>query len=146
MIGDSKELEVGKSILKLKKGEKRSWLIKLLAKITANTPVQMKQHKCKCEETTGAASFNTKWIEHYKWDLTEALARQAGTMIDPGSEFRDQKILHELWESHEHWPKMKDMISNGLTYPLAEITEEERNTDLKYMMERGNHKLAQTPI
>ena len=40
---------------------------------------------------------------------------------------------------------MKQIISEGVSYPLTEITEEERVGDLDHMMRRGNHKSARTP-
>ena len=67
-------------------------------------------------------------------------------MIDPGSEFRDENTIRELWENHENWPKMEKIISSGVEYPLEEISEEEREKDLLHMIARGNHKSAQTPI
>ena len=64
MIGKSEELEVGADIFKSNKGQKRSWLIKWLAKIIANNLMQMKQHTCKFEDTSAVASFNAKLIKH----------------------------------------------------------------------------------
>ena len=88
MIGNSEGLKVGKEILKLEQGKDRSYMIKVFARIMATTPFRMKKHKCRFEDTTAAASFNEKWLKHYKRDFTYALEKQAGIMIDPGSEFR----------------------------------------------------------
>ena len=66
--------------------------------------------------------------------------------MDPGSEFRNQEILNELWNKHEHWPKMMRIILLGLDYPLVETLEEDTKKDLVHMMARGNHKSAQSPV
>ena len=144
MIGKYGESEG--PVQNVKSKRKRSWLVKMLTKIMAAKTVKMKQHKCRFEDTPEAAYFNAKWLKYYKWDLTEALSKQSGTIIDPGSEFRSQEILQELWCKDENWLKMRDIISTGLRYPLMEISEKDRKSDLEHMMERGNHRLAQTPI
>ena len=41
---------------------------------------------------------------------------------------------------------MKKIISDEVSYSLENISEEERVEDLEFMMERGNHKSAQTPL
>ena len=68
---------------------------------------KMRVHKCRFEDSTEAASHNGKWLRHYKWDLTNAITKQKGTMMDPESEFRNEGILRELWENGVHWPKMQ---------------------------------------
>ena len=41
---------------------------------------------------------------------------------------------------------METIITKGLSYPLTELSEQERLTDLKHMIKRGNHKSAQKPF
>ena len=111
-----------------------------------NTPSQkMKRHKCKFDNNKQAAKMNGKWLKHYKWDLEFALTKQKGTMLETGSEFGDVATLEPLWEHHNHWHKMKEIVTTGLTYPLTDIPETERKEDLDFMIQRGNHKSAQTP-
>ena len=40
---------------------------------------------------------------------------------------------------------MRDIIENGLSYPLVDLPEEQRKEDLEFMIQRGNHKYAKTP-
>ena len=41
---------------------------------------------------------------------------------------------------------MKEIIEGGVNYPLEDIPEEEKKTDLEHMMKRGNHLSARRPI
>ena len=40
-------------------------------------------------------------------------------MLETGSEFRNVATLEPLWENHEHWQRMKEIVTTGLTYPLT---------------------------
>ena len=64
-------------------------------------------------------------------------------MMETGSEFREVEVLEPLWQRHKFWPNMKKIVTEGLTYPLEEISEETRKEDLQHMIQRGNHKSAQ---
>jgi hypothetical protein len=67
----------------------------------------------------------------------------AHTVLSYGSEFKPSHIIAPLLQLHHHWPKIKDIIDKGMSYPLRDITEEERTADIKFMLARGNHKSAQ---
>ena len=90
----------------------------------------MLKHKCKFVNDWESAKFNERWLKHYRWDLEVALDRQKGTMVHPGSEYREVNIVEELWRRHELWPKMRRILEEGVDYPLEEISEEERKNDL----------------
>ena len=77
--------------------------------------------------------------------MEKALEHEQGSMLDPGSEFRDIDTLQPLWHKHEHWEKMKEVIQDGLTYPLEPLDPNTQKEDLIHMMGRGNHKSAKTP-
>ena len=126
-------------------GEHLSWLMQTLTGIIKSKPPTMKEHKCVFRDDAKAAETNAKWLHYYKWDLEEAIRRQRGTMVYPGSEFRSVEVIEELWRRHEHWPKMKDIIRDGDNYPLENLTEAEREGDLKHMIRRGNHLSARKP-
>ena len=123
-----------------------SWLMRMIARVISTPSPRMKLHKARFENTAEAAVHNARWLKHYQWDLPRALIRQKGTIMEPGSEFRDWETLEPLWVAHRHWPKMKEIISKGVNYPLDPITEEERQADLEHMILRGNHKSAQVPV
>ena len=73
------------------------------------------------------------------------MEKQKGTMLDPGSEFRDEAELAPIWGRHEYWDQMREITFGGVSYPLSEVTEEERVEDLNFMIQRSNHKSARTP-
>ena len=122
-----------------------SWLMSTIKKVITAPSAPMMMHKVRFDNTAEAAKHNAKWLKHYKWDFTHALTKQKGTMMEPGSEFRHHSILKPLWESHPHWEKLKEIVTKGVNYPLETITEKDRKTDLDHMIQRGNHKSAQTP-
>ena len=128
------------------KGNKLSWLMRVLTRIISTPAQKMKIHKCKFADEWEAAKFNERWLRHYKWSLEDAIGRQEGTMIHPGSEFRQVEVVEELWRNHVLWSKMREIIQGGVDYPLDDISEEERKTDLEHMMRRENHLLARRPI
>ena len=67
-------------------------------------------------------------------------------MLSPGSEFRALSHLELILGNHEDWEIIKNQLENGITYPMSELPDEKtRRLDLKAMVERGNHKSAQTP-
>ena len=77
--------------------------------------------------------------------MDRALTKSKGTMLDPGSEFRKSDALDTLFRHHEQWPRMKEIISKGVTYPLEELPEHLRQEDLKFMIAKGNHKSSSHP-
>ena len=68
-----------------------SWLMKTISAMITTPSQKMKRHKCKFENNKQAASFNGKWLKHYKWDLQLALTKQRGAMLETGSEFRSTR-------------------------------------------------------
>lgn len=126
-------------------GKNSSWLMRAIARIVATTSAPMKVHKCKFVNNESAARHNARWLKHYKWDFVRAIEKHKRTILDPGSEFRDEQSLEPLWAKHAHWPKMRQIISHGVDYPLDDISEEEQTADLEFMINRGNHKSAMEP-
>ena len=59
-----------------------------------------------------------------------------------GSEFRPVSLLDQLLKNHSKWPLLQSMITNGIEYPMEPISDEDRKTDIKFHIERGNHKSA----
>ena len=125
--------------------KKKSWLMKTLWKICRSRHRPMKLHRCRFEDNVEAAEFNARWLKHYRWDLSEAIEKQKGTMLEPGSEFRKWETVKSLWERHTNCDKLREILMNGLTYPLEKLSEEQRKDDLEHMVVRGNHKSAQFP-
>jgi hypothetical protein len=64
------------------------------------------------------------------------------TFISPGSEFRPVEILELLFLHHHNWPKIKNILSKGSTWPLEPITNKDRIEKNNEFIMRGNHKSA----
>ena len=50
--------------------------------------------------------------------------------------------LQSLFGEHEFWESIKDVSITGVKYNVADLTEERRLADLKFILARGNHKSA----
>ena len=99
-------------------------------------------HKYKFVNAREAAKFNTSILKQSKYDFTKVLQKEQGIMLEPGSEFRSHNTLKLLLFRHEHWDKMEQIITEGVSYPLKHLPEQIRQEDLDFMIERGNHKSA----
>jgi hypothetical protein len=79
------------------------------------------------------------------FDVERATQSTPNTTLSYGSEFKPAHILEPLLRHHQHWPSFKQIVQNGVSYPLTPITEDDRLNDLATLTSRGNHKSAQTP-
>ena len=122
-----------------------SWLMAAIKTIINSTDKIILPHKYRFENTREAAKHNTKLLKNSRYDFVRAMKKEVGTIMEPGSEFRSHTILAPLFAQHQHWPAMREIISKGVQYNLEDISEEERKTDLEYMLKRGNHKSASDP-
>ena len=102
--------------------------MRTLAKIIATTSPLMKLHKCKFENIELASRQITGCLKQYKWDLRTLIDKHSRTILGPGSEFLEEEVLQSRWECHEYWPKMRQMISSGVDYPLDEMSAEDQKT------------------
>ena len=123
---------------------RHSWLIHTVTTIIGMTNKTMQPHNYKFINTREAAKYNIKLLKRDKYDITLALQREQGTMMEPGSEFRLKSTLEPLFCHHAQWDKMSKIISEGLSYPMEDISNTEQKDDLLRMIERGNHKSAST--
>ena len=121
---------------------KRSWLMTTIQTIITSADRVMLPHKYKFENTREAAKYNIKLIKKQRYDFVRALDKEDGTMLELGSEFRLKSVLEPLLKKHEHWEKINEIITYGITYPLKDIPEKDREEDLVHMMARGSHKSA----
>ena len=59
-----------------------------------------------------------------------------------GSEFKDSSLLEPIFSKYPHWLKMKDILDNGSSFPLEEISEQDILGDLQGAIAKGNHTSA----
>ena len=89
-----------------------------------------------------AAIHNWACLTKYNLDLNKALAHQRNTPLEFGSEFRSIELLQPLLEYHPLWHRVHTWLTQGVQYPLAPISESQRQVDLRLALLRGNHKSA----
>ena len=130
----------GKTSPNKKWKQRDSWLVKSIKKKIRSTARTMKPHRFQFKNSREAAKANTKLLKKYRYDLAEAMEREKGTFMEPGSEFRPVEELQWIYGEHEHWSKIESIISNGVTYHIPELDKKERTEDLEAMISRGNHK------
>jgi hypothetical protein len=73
-------------------------------------------------------------------DLHQAIQDQPFLAMTIGSEFQLATILELLLHYHPVWNRFRRWLTDGITYPLAPISEEDCLTDLHTNIQRGNHK------
>jgi hypothetical protein len=95
--------------------------------------------------TLEAAKQNTTRLSQLNFDMEAATQNPPNTIMCYGTEFKPHHILEPLLKHHQDWNQMKSIVTKGVEYPLNPIKEQDRLNDIKAMIERGNHKSAQTP-
>ena len=121
---------------------KKSWLIHTVQTIVTSVDKVIQPHHYRFVNSREAAKFNTKILKRSKYDLSLALKKEKGSMMEPGSEFRSKPVLEPLFIHHEFWEKMGKIVSEGVSYPMEDIAIDEQKSDLLKMIDRGNHKSA----
>jgi len=122
-----------------------SWLVHQLSILGDTTESTPKKHKFMFKNTREAAKYNTKLIKFNGYDLEKTIMKQKHTILSPGSEFRHVSHIQKLLENHEDWPLFRDILTKGCDYKLEEEPNEKtRMEDLQSMLQRGNHKSAQS--
>ena len=92
--------------------------------------------------TEEAAQNNFCILKKYKFDLNRALQAQEGSPLSYGSEFRDPSLLKLVFEKHPNWTRMYNILKNGSDWPLQDMDNETRASDLIEALEFQNHKGA----
>jgi len=100
-------------------------------------------HRFKFKNTPKAAKYNSKLLKNYDYDFIKTCRKQRGSVVSPGTEFRNIDTIKALFSHHEDWSELRNIISKGCDYKLEKIVDETtRKNDLNAMIERGNHKSA----
>ncbi|MFN9952832.1 MAG: hypothetical protein ACK55I_07010, partial [bacterium] len=60
--------------------------------------------------------------------------------VSYGSEFHPIEALESILADHPLWHCLKEIISRGAHFPLADICDTDRLKDLSFHQDRGNHK------
>jgi hypothetical protein len=93
------------------------------------------------EFSISAARKNWKVLEEFG-SLDNMIRTSPFSPLSYGYEFKNSDILAPLLHEHRLWPRFKEILDNGSTFPLADIPEELRKQDFDAILEYGNHKSA----
>jgi len=89
-----------------------------------------------------AASHNAMVLANHDFDLDLIIHNQHPSQISYGLEFRPSAQIEDLLSQHPLWRRLKEILDQGATFPLDEISDSDRQTDLVFHSNRGNHKSA----
>jgi hypothetical protein len=92
--------------------------------------------------SAAAAGYNAKVLAEHGFDLDRIIANQHPSQISYGSKFHDPALLEELICYHPFWSHLQSILSEGVSFPLNYISPEDREQDLIFHANRGNHKSA----
>ena len=81
-------------------------------------------------------------MNKYNKYLSKEIAAQFNSPLGYGSEFRPTNTLEVLFSRQPNWTRMKNILENGSAWPLEELEESKRATDMKEALSFGNHKGA----
>ena len=116
-----------------------------LQKIIDRPCKQYKKPIFKLESNEKSASFNSKLLKSMNYDFEQTIKGQGLTPLLPGSEFRDTTILDPLLNQYNRWDKMKEIISQGASYPMKpqqNLSDTTIKNDLLGAIKQGNNKSA----
>ncbi len=89
-----------------------------------------------------AANKNYCIMRRFDNNLGKALKAQQDLPLGYGFEFQKADVLEPLFHLHPKWERFKNLLNNGLVWPLAEISKEKRVKDVEEALTFGNHKGA----
>jgi len=83
-------------------------------------------------------------MKKYGGSLKAALDGKHKSHLGMGSEFRPIEALETIYGNHPIWRRMVPILQQGSTWPLEEISKEQRLSDVLEAIKFGNHKEAQS--
>ena len=90
-----------------------------------------------------AADANERLLEEVGYDLTKLIEKHAATTLGYGSEFRTVSELKPLIGTHPNFGALSLVLTSGMPYVFnRELDQATKLTELKTLLERGNHKSA----
>ena len=93
--------------------------------------------------TKEAAEKNFLVMKRHGMHLGNAIEAQKSSPLGYGSEFRKTETLRPLFGKHPNWSRMNRILENGSNWPLSELANDARASDLEEALTFGNHKGAE---
>jgi hypothetical protein len=114
----------------------------IIKDIVSREDTQPNQSPFLFELTSKAAHKNFCVLKKFNFSLKATIKSAENSPISYGSEFRAPSILSRLLSLHPRWQFFKNLLDNGSSWPLSEISEEHRRADVEEALNFGNHKGA----
>ena len=119
-----------------------STLVHCVQKAVDTPSATPKPTEFRFELTTEAAAHNWSILKRYDRSLSRALGAQSGSPLQPGSEFRDLRLLEPILGRHPLWPRIRSILEQGSEWALEPVSDEDRLISVMENIARGNHKSA----
>ena len=92
-----------------------------------------------------ATLHNAELLRGFGYDLGKLIQAYESSTLGFGSEFRTVAELRPLLGKHVHFEKLAELLTSGMEYVFKrELSEAEREGEVKAMLARGNHNSAQS--
>ena len=91
--------------------------------------------------THSAATHNWNALTSFK-HLGEAIAAENDSSLSYGSEFKKGTSLSPIFGRHPLWPRLYNILAQGISFPLQDLSYEQRRRDTIEGLQFGNHKGA----
>jgi hypothetical protein len=119
--------------------------LRRLAEVAATKVMPPKPSPIRFSTEPESIAKNSQLLSDYGFDLDSLISDHQDTTLGYGSEFRPVDQIQMVLGGHPRFTVLKDLIENGMDYRFKKgISEEERLIELRGMIERGNHKSADT--
>ena len=100
---------------------------------------ELDKSKFKFDTSTKSAEHNWTILQQHD-NLGAVIIADGNSALRYGSEFKGSSRLMKLFSLHPLWKRVKNILDNGITYPLSPLSTEMRSRDLIEGLEFGNHK------
>lgn len=117
-------------------------LIANMEAILADVPPARQPSPFRHDLSPEAAAHNLGILQQHEFDLERVLRLHNESPIAYGSEFRSTVALGFLFSAHPDWELLREVLSDGIEFPLSPLPETERQVELEAMLRYGNHKSA----
>ncbi len=114
-------------------------LLEVIRKILNTDCEKMHPVEFKFEYTKEAAEHNWNVLSKYE-NLGKAIDANNNSQLSYGSEFRKATVLEPLMRHHPLWNDLKSQLTNGINYPIENLSADLRKKDVEAALEYGNHK------
>ena len=119
------------------------WFIKELRRLTKHHTATPKRSPIVFATNREAMEINESILKSFDFDMKRLIDKYARTTLGYGSEFREVEALRPLIGNHPNFEPLSRIISSGMPYVFTrELDKVTRLTELKTLLQRGNHKSA----